>query len=163
MPATKETPTGKITSIKALVPDDINGTTILTNTNQGANFDADLVKQTSGSVGNALTVTISGMNSQVEKVDITPFVIGGSVGGGVLIAVIVTTIMLVSKTKKKKSENLRQQKLSEKVTPPPGGVTKTNIPVLSTISGSSVVTGGPKPTVGPSGPMNRPAPPPIRK
>ena len=152
-----------ISSIKDLVPDDINGTIKLTYTIQGEYFDADLVKQMSGIEGNDFTVTISGMNSQVEKVDIIPFVIGGSVGGVVLIAAIVTTIMLVSKSKKKKSENLRKQKLSEKVTPPTGGVTKSTNPVPSSISGSSVVPGGPKPPVGPSGPMNRPVPPPIRK
>ena len=163
VPGTKEKPTGKITSIKDLVPDDINGTIKLTYTIQGEYFDADLVKQMSGIEGNDFTVTISGMNSQVEKVDIIPFVIGGSVGGVVLIAAIVTTIMLVSKSKKKKSENLRKQKLSEKVTPPTGGVTKSTNPVPSSISGSSVVPGGPKPPVGPSGPMNRPVPPPIRK
>ena len=163
VPGTKEKPTGKITSIKDLVPDDINGTIKLTYTITGEYFDADLVKQMSGPEGNDFTVTISGMNSQVEKVDIIPFVIGGSVGGVVLIAAIVTTIMLVSKSKKKKSENLRKQKLSEKVTPPTGGVTKSTNPVPSSISGSSVVPGGPKPPVGPSGPMNRPVPPPIRK
>lgn len=152
-----------ISSIKDLVPDDINGTIKLTYTITGEYFDADLVKQMSGPEGDDFTVTISGMNSQVEKVDIIPFVIGGSVGGVVLIAAIVTTIMLVSKSKKKKSENLRKQKLSEKVTPPTGGVTKSTNPVPSSISGSSVVPGGPKPPVGPSGPMNRPVPPPIRK
>lgn len=163
VPGTKEKPTGKINSIKDLVPDDKNGTIKLTYTILGEYFDADLVKQISTSAGKDFTVTISGMNSQVEKVDIIPFVIGGSVGGVVLIAAIVTTIMLVSKSKKKKSENLRKQKLSEKVTPPTGGVTKSTNPVPSSISGSSVVPGGPKPPVGPSGPMNRPVPPPIRK
>lgn len=158
-------PSGRITSIKDLVPDDKNGTIKLTYTIEGQYFDADLVKQDSSLEGNNFTVTISGMNSQVDKVDIIPFVIGGSVGGVVLIAAIVTTIMLVSKSKKKKSENLRKQKLSEKVTPPIGGVTKSTNPVPSSISGSSVVPGGPKPPVGPSagGPMNRPVPPPIRK
>ncbi len=158
-------PSGKITSIKNLVADDKNGTIKLTYTIQGQFFDNDLVKQDSSLEGNEFTVTISGMNSQVEKVDIIPFVIGGSVGGVVLIAAIVTTIMLVSKSKKKKSENLRKQKLSEKVAPPTGGVAKSTTPVPSSISGSSVVPGGPKPPVGPSagGPMNRPVPPPIRK
>ena len=103
------------------------------------------------------------MNSQVEKVDIIPFVIGGSVGAVVLIAAIVTPIMLVSKSKKRKSENIRKQKLSEKVSPPTGGVTKSTNPVPSSISGSSVGPGGPKPPVGPSGSMNRPVTPPIRK
>ncbi len=157
-------PSGKITSIKNIVPDDKNGSIKLTYTIQGEFFNAKLVKENSLE-GNEFTVTISGMNSQVEKVDIIPFVIGGSVGGVVLIAAIVTTIMLVSKSKKKKSENLRKQKLSEKVAPPTGGVAKSTTPVPSSISGSSVVPGGPKPPVGPSagGPMNRPVPPPIRK
>ena len=159
------TPSGKITSIKNIVPDDKNGTIELTYTLQGEYFDKELVKQNSALEGDVFTVTISGMNSQVEKVDIIPFVIGGSVGGVVLIAAIVTTIMLVSKSKKKKSENLRKQKLSEKVAPPTGGVAKSTNPVPSSISGSNVVPGGPKPPVGPSagGPMNRPVPPPIRK
>ena len=98
-----------------------------------------------------------------SKVDIIPFVIGGSVGGSDLITAIEKNKMLVYKSKKQKRGNLRKQKLREKVTPPSGGVTKPTNPVPSSIRGSSVVPGGPKAPAGPSGPMNSPVPPPIRK
>lgn len=143
-----------ISAIKDIVPSDKDGTIQLTYTIIGDYFDDNLIKQSTSQQGQDFTVVVSGLNSQVEGVDIVPIVIGASVGGVVLIAAIVLTIFFVSKAKKKKSEELRKQKLSSKVSPP------TDIAKSSSFPSSPTA---PKSPVPPSGPVNRPVPPPIKK
>ncbi|MGL4616885.1 MAG: hypothetical protein ACRCUM_01475 [Mycoplasmoidaceae bacterium] len=150
-----------ITKIENIESNDKNGTISFTYTIEGKYFDDKYLPQTAPVDGHNISTTITGLNSELEKVDTLPIIIGASVGGLALIGAIALTIFFVSKAKKKKSENLRKQKLSEKVSPPTGGVSKTTTPTPSSMSGS--VPGGTKPPVGPPTPGNRPVPPPTKK
>ncbi|MGL5591184.1 MAG: hypothetical protein ACRDCF_00375 [Mycoplasmoidaceae bacterium] len=148
-----------ITAIKNVSANDKDGKISFTYTISGSYFDNNLVPQIAAELD--VDTVIEGLNSEVEKVDIIPIVVGASVGGIALIAAIALTIFFVSRAKKKKSENLRKQKLSEKVSPPTGSVSKTTTSTPSSMSSS--VPGGTKPPVGPPTPGNRPVPPPARK
>ncbi|MGL5640562.1 MAG: hypothetical protein ACRDCD_02850 [Mycoplasmoidaceae bacterium] len=150
---------GVIDSFDSIEANDKNGTISLTYTIIGDYFDNENVLRSTSTTGVKIQTTITGLNSELEKVDTIPIIIGASVGGIALIAAIALTIFFVSKAKKKKSENLRKQKLSEKVSPPSAGVSKTS----TSPSVSGPTPSGPKPPVGPPTPGNRPVPPPAKK